>query len=225
MNGFPWWYFHRLPEPLRSLSLPQLDRLAAPWLKIGVERVIGGVSYPACTVIRPGVIRVASFFRGVTLGEPTGEASTRVSRIAAGLRAGGVEVEVTPRIRDTVWTKLVNNLASGPMSILSQSAVTELHGRPACADAIRRCRAEAAAIAKALGCDVAAQAEAQGSGFGAVKHKSSIVQDLERGRAMEIDALYATPLEIARLLGVATPTLDLLVELAQLRARAAGLYG
>jgi 2-dehydropantoate 2-reductase len=224
MNGIPWWYFHPSSAAPRSVVVPLLDEIAAAWVDLGTERAIGGVSYPACTVTEPGTVRVFNPDKGLILGEPDGAVSERITMLAGALRAGGVPVEITPRIRESVWAKVVNNLASGPMSILAQCAARELYERPASLDAVRRSREEAAAIANAMGCDVAAAANAMVSAFRSVDHKSSIVQDLERGRAMEIDALYTIPLAMARQLGVATPTLDLLVELVKLRARSAGLY-
>jgi 2-dehydropantoate 2-reductase len=224
MNGFPWWYFNELAGAQGRPPVPELDELATPWAEIGTDRAIGGVSYPACTVTKPGTIFVASQGKGIVLGEPDGEVSARVTMLAEVLGAGGAPVEVTSRIRDSIWTKLVNNLASGPLSILSQSAAKDLYEQPACLEGTDRCRAEAAAIARAMGCDVAAAAEAHAAGFRTLNHKSSIVQDLEHGRAMEIDSLYGIPLALARYLGVATPTLDLLVSLVKLRARAAGAY-
>jgi 2-dehydropantoate 2-reductase len=224
MNGIPWWYFHNSPGAESKPSIPQLDELAAPWIAIGADRAIGGVIYAACTVTGPGTVHVASPGKGVILGEPGGETSGRVTMLAEAFRAGGVAVEITSRIRDSIWIKVVNNLASGPMSILAQSAAKDLYDLPACVDAARRSREEAAAIALAMGCDIGAGADAHLAAFRKVNHKSSIVQDLERGRAMEIDAIYSIPLEMARHLGVRTPTLDLLVGLVKLRARSAGLY-
>jgi 2-dehydropantoate 2-reductase len=223
MNGVPWWYFHGSHAEPR-LPIPQLDAMAAPWIELGAERAIGGVIYPACTVTAPGVVYVDAVSKGAILGEPDGEISGRVTMLADILRAGGLPAEITSRIRDSVWLKLVNNLASGPLAILALSTAREIYMYPPCLDAARRSREEAAAIARAMGYDVARGADAQLPVFGTKSHKSSIVQDLERGRTMEIDALYSIPLEMARHLAVATPTLDLLVDLVKLRARAAGLY-
>ncbi len=133
-------------------------------------------------------------------------------------------IDVTRDIRSEVWEKLIINLCGAPMMVLTQMQAADVYSDPACALAAHRIGAETAAIARALGCTIGFDADRwieQGRNF---KHKASMARDLELGRAMEIDALLTVPLQLARELGVATPTLDLLIALTVLRARAAGLY-
>ena len=187
-------------------------------------RAIGGVVYSACTVLEPGRIHVEHNRNRIVLGEPDGTVSARCEAIAEPLRRGGFRVDVTERIRDAIWEKLVLNLASGPLSVLAQSAPVGYAAEPGVADAIRRIVAEGETVARALGCRPEIDVETQIERATTMTHKPSILQDLELGRPMEVDGIFAATLDLARLAGVATPMLDLLVALLATRARVAGLY-
>ncbi len=224
INGIPWWYFLRHGGPLDDRRLPRLDPEDALYRALGPERVIGGVVWSACTAVAPGVVEVATPTNRLTLGEPDGTVSTRAQALAALLTAGGLPTEASPRIREAVWRKLVLNLCSTPMAVLAEAGPNLLYPDPACAAAVRRIAGEAAAMATALGYPIEVDAEAQLESGKRLAHLPSMAQDLKLGRPMEIAAMFEAPLELARLAGVATPTLDLLVALARLRAQAAGLY-
>lgn len=224
MNGIPWWYFHAHGGRLDGRRLPLIDPDDAVWNAVGPERVIGGVAYSACTVVRPGVVHVENRRSRIVLGEPENRRSSRVAALAETLAAGGIGVEVTDRIRDAIWSKLLLNMASAPFGVLAQAAPKEIYAEPAVEAAGRRVAAEALAIAEGMGCRPTHDANAQVSTYLQMDHKPSLLQDLERGRPMEIDAMLAAPLELARMAGVATPTLDLLVGLVKVRGRMAGLY-
>ena len=224
MNGIPWWYFYREGGPHDGRRMERIDPADALWRAVGPERAIGGVVYSSCTVIEPGVIRVANNRNVITLGEPNGSLSPRATALAAALRAGGMGSEAVPDIRTQIWGKLLLNLGINPMAVLTQASGAAIFAEEACCDALRAGLAELSAVAAAMGCPVQADATAQLSGARRLQHTSSIVQDLQRGRPMEIEAIFAAPLELARLVGVPTPTLDLLVALAKVRGRAAGLY-
>ncbi len=224
MNGIPWWYFHREGGPHDGRRLDRIDPGGAVWRAVEPQRAVGGIVYSSCTVIRPGVIEVAHGNNRLLLGEPDGRLSPRAEALAAVLRAGGMGAPVVADIRRQVWAKLMLNLGSGPMAVLTGATGAALFQEPACCDALRAVVAELAAVAAAMGCPVPADPEALIAGALRLRHTASIVQDLELGRPMEVEAMFAAPLELARLAGVATPTLDLLVALAKLRARTAGLY-
>ncbi len=223
MNGIPWWYFHAEGGPLDGTRLPKIDPDGTVWDKIGPERAIGAVAHTACTVIEPGIIKAANPRNRIILGRPDGAADSVLDALAAALTAGGLEIEVTDKIRDGIWEKLLMNLVGGSLGILTASPMGEALANPAVAQAAERIALEGVAIASALGSDAGDPQE----GLSRLKvstHKQSILQDLMLGRSMEVDALLAVPLELARMTGVATPTLDLIVGLAVQRARAAGLY-
>ncbi len=224
LNGIPWWYFYKEGSAHDGRRLDRLDPGGAVWDAIGPQRVIGGVINSSCTVVEPGVIQVASSNNRITLGKPDGTVSPRAEAIAAALRAGGMGSEAVADIRTRIWGKLVQNIGSGPMGVLTGLPGRVILTEAPCRDALRRVVAETAAVAAAMGCPVTTDPEAQIANSVKLAHTPSIVQDLHLGRPMEIDAMYTQLLDFARLTGVATPTLDLLLTLAQLRAKMAGLY-
>ncbi|WP_419896513.1 ketopantoate reductase family protein [Roseomonas sp. USHLN139] len=224
MNGIPWWYFDRHGGPLDGRRLPVVDPGEALRRAVGIERTLGGVVYSACTVTRPGVIKAEHANNRVILGEIDGRDSPRARAIAAFLTKGGISGEVTGEIRREIWMKLMGNLAQGPFTILSRQGMAGTLADPAVRAAIRRAMEEAMAVAAGLGQGFEFELDKRLAGSAKLAHKPSILQDLELGRPMEIDALFRVPLELARLAGVETPTLDLSVALATQAATAAGLY-
>lgn len=224
MNGVPWWYFLRHDGPLAGTRLPRLDPDGAIERVIGVERTIGGTVYSACTVVEPGVIESTNQRSRVVLGELDGSDTPRIRAIAAALEGGGMGGVVSPDIRSEVWLKWMGNIANGPLAILTRSSLKDTYAEPALRDAARALMREGKAIAHALGAPIEVDEDARMKATGASPHKPSILQDLELGRPMEIDALFTVPMELGHKLGVKTPTLDLLSALGRQAARAAGLY-
>jgi 2-dehydropantoate 2-reductase len=224
MNGIPWWYFHGHGGPWEGRRVPLADPGGAVWEAVGPARAIGGVVYSACTVVEPGVVQVAHRRSRLILGEPDGAMSARLAAIATALRAGGLLVDESPRIRDAVWAKLMGNLSGGPVAVLGGAAPKDSYGEPAIERAVRACYAEGMAVAAAMGHPVAVDVDAQIAHGREMSHRPSILQDLELGRPMEIDGIFGTTLDLARLAGVETPVLDRLVALVRVRARMAGLY-
>ena len=223
-NGIPWWYFHAHGGPSDGEPIGRLDPDDSLRREIGFQRAVGCVVYSACTVVEPGVIHVEHASNRFVLGEPDGTTSPRVAGLARILVDGGLRIDITDRIRDAVWSKLLLNLSLGPLGVLSGSPPASFLLEQPCAAAVRAVVAEVSAIAAAMGCPVAADADRLIRGVATSSHKTSILQDLELGRPMEIDALYTVPLQMARDKGVATPVLDLLAALTRTRAKAAGLY-
>ena len=222
MNGIPWWYFHAHGGPFDGRRLPLLDPDDALWGAIGPQRSLGGVVYSSNTVTAPGVVRCVSGRMHIILGEPNGEKSERAVALTDLIKTSGAKAEVSERIRDDIWTKLLANMSSNPLTFLAQTTLGAVFAEPACVAAVRKVAGEAASIARALGCAV--DLDVDKAFAGAQAHKPSIVQDLERGRPLEIDAMFTVPAEFGKMLDVPTPMLDLMVTLMKLRARAAGLY-
>lgn len=222
MNGIPWWYFYAHGGPLDGKRLPRIDPDDAVWNAVSPQRVLGSVIYSSNSVVRPGVIRNTSGRVHLIIGEPNGENSARVKTIANVFTASGAKADISTRIRDDIWTKLLANMSSNPLTFLAQTSLGAVFAEPVCVAAVRTMADEAAAIARALGCDV--HLDVDSAFAGASQHKPSIVQDLERGKPLELDALFTVPVELARMRDVKTPTLDLFVTLMKLRARVAGLY-
>jgi 2-dehydropantoate 2-reductase len=225
MNGIPWWYFHALKGKLEGSRLPRVDPDDGLWRVVGPERAIGGVVYAASEVLAPGVIDVEQPKSRVVFGEPDGSLSPRAEALAGLLRAGGIASEVTPDIRTEIWNKLINNLAGGTLAVLTGVAPRHVYVEEACAAAGTRVMQEAAAIAEALGSQPSHGFDQRIGGQKSMDHKPSILQDLELGRPMEVDGLFDAPLVLAHMTGVGAPTLELLVALAKVRGRGAGLYG
>ena len=223
-NGIPWWYFQGTGSPEEGRRLPTLDPNDAVRDAVPPAQVVGGVVYSSCTLAEPGVVHVENQRSRIVLGAPDGRPREGIEALAAILRAGGLVVDVTGRIRDAVWAKLLLNLGSGPLAVLTGCAPARIFAEDACRIATRRILAEGAAIAAAMGCPVQPNIEGQIAQGAQSHHKPSILQDLEAGRPMEIDAIYGVPLDFARMHGVPTPTLDLLVAMVRARAREAGLY-
>ena len=225
MNGIPWWYFHALKGPLEGRRLPRIDPDDALWRTVGPERAIGGVVYAASEVTAPGVIDVEQPKSRVVFGEPDGSVSARAEALAALLRTGGIAGEASPDIRTEIWNKLINNLAGGTLAVLGGVAPRHVYAEEACAAAGKRVMQEAAAVAEALGSRPNHGFDQRIAGQKGMDHEPSILQDLKLGRPMEVDGLFDAPVALARMAGVAAPTLELLVALAKVRAKGAGLYG
>lgn len=215
MNGIPWWYFDGEGGPWEGERLPLLDPGDAVRRAVGVHRTIGGVVWSAGTVTEPGHIHVETPDSRVVLGEVDGRESQRAGQLAAALRAGGMGGEATADIRTAVWTKLVNNLTNGPITLLTRRSMRHSFADPALLDAARRAMREGLAIAAAIARAVPGDPEPRILRSVTLPHKPSILQDLDAGKALEFDALFTAPLALARAAGVATPTLDTLVALAR----------
>ncbi len=225
MNGIPWWFFQHLGGPHDGRRLPRIDPDDVLFKAVGPDRAVGGVVYSASAVLSPGVIEVEQPKSRFILGEPNGVLSARVAALTETITKGGVSGEATTEIRTEIWNKLIGNLAGGTLAVLSGSSPKTAYGEPAVREATLRVMAEAAAIAKALGARPGEDHEARVKSQSGMDHKPSILQDLELGRPMEIDGMFDAPLALARIAGVETPSLDLLVALCKLKARASGLYG
>jgi 2-dehydropantoate 2-reductase len=224
MNGIPWWYFDHLPGPHQGRSLPRIDPDDRLRRALGSGRAIGGVVYSASAVTAPGVVDVEQPKSRFILGEPDGTLSDRVQVLAGLISKGGISGEATPAIRTEIWNKLISNLAGGTLAVLTGSAPKGVYAEPAVEAAALRMMQEATAIAQAMGADPLTDHTRRIGGQRSMDHKPSILQDLELRRPMEIDGMFDAPLALARLAGVAAPTLELLVALCKLRARSAGLY-
>jgi 2-dehydropantoate 2-reductase len=229
VNGVPWWYFHGLDGPYRDLRLETVDPGGAQWDGIGPERVLGCVVYPAAEVAEPGVIRHIEGNR-FSLGEPSGEKSDRAVALSEALGQAGLRAPVRPKIRDELWVKLWGNLSFNPISALTHATLdvlcTDTDDRDGGTRAVARTMmVEAQAIAEKLGVKFPVDVDKRIEGGAKVgAHKTSMLQDLERGRPMEIDALVTAVQEMGRLTETPTPTIDTVLALIRLRARVAGCY-
>jgi 2-dehydropantoate 2-reductase len=209
-----------------NYHLDSVDPGAAQWTAIGPERAIGCVVDPACEVVAPGVIK-HHLFKRFTIGEPDGSNSDRVIALRDALVSAGFDAPIRDSIRWTIWLKLWGNVCFNPISALTLAPLDRITSVPGLRALCKSMMAEAQAVAAALGIAIPEQMmERRLNAAGAViGHKMSMLQDLERGRSMEIDALATAVQELGRLVEVATPTINSVLALVQERGRQGGLYG
>lgn len=220
-NGMPWWYFHNLEGPWKDKRLETVDPGGKVWETIGPERAIGCVVYPSCEIAEPGVIRHLNGKRFM-LGEPDGCKSERVVALGKALTKAGLKAPVRPRIRDDIWLKLWGNVSFNPVSVLTHGTLKGMTEDAGVRAVIRSIMVEAEKVGHKLGVKFTVDVDTRiGWGADVGEHKTSMLQDLEMGRPMEIDALVASVAEMGRLVDVPTPTIDAVCALVKMRARIA----
>ncbi len=210
-NGVPWWYFHGIEGPHAGRRLETVDPGDRIWDAIGPERVIGCVVYPACEIEAPGVIRHDDAENRFSLGEPDGSRSERASTLAKALIDAGLRAPLRNRIRGEIWVKLWGNVAFNPLSALTRATLAQICGEPATRAFARNVMLEVQTVAEALGEKMVVDVDARLNGAAEVgEHKTSMLQDLELGRPMEVDAIVSAVVELARVTETETPYLDAL---------------
>jgi 2-dehydropantoate 2-reductase len=225
VNGVPWWYFHKVGGPLEGTRLASVDPGNAQWDGFGPDRVLGCVVYPAAEVIEPGVVKHIEGNR-FSLGEPDGSKSERAVALSQALTAAGLKAPVRPKIRDEIWVKLWGNLSFNPISALTHATLDVLCTDPGTREVARNMMLEAQEIAEKLGVKFPIDVDRRiqgGADVGA--HRTSMLQDLDQGRPMEIDALVGSVQELGRVTETPTPTIDTVLALVALRGKVGGLYG
>ncbi len=224
VNGVPWWYFYGLDGPYRNHRLASVDPGGAIWDALGPERALGCVVLPAAELVSPGVVEHHDGDR-LPIGEPDGSKSARVTMLSQALIKAGLRAPLRTRIRDEIWVKLWGNVAFNPVSALTGATLKAIVDDPPLRALVRRAMLEAQQIGEALGATFAIDVDRRIAGSGEVgEHKTSMLQDLERGRAMEIDPMVTAVAELGDLTGIDTPTIDAVLALVRARARAAGCY-
>ena len=225
VNGVPWWYFHKIGGALEGTRLASVDPGNAQWDGFGPDRVLGCVVYPAAEVQEPGTIKHIEGNR-FSLGEPDGSKSERAMALSKALSAAGLKAPVRPRLRDEIWVKLWGNLSFNPISALTHATLDVLCTDEGTRPVARNMMLEAQAIAEKLGVKFPIDVDRRIDGGAAVgAHRTSMLQDLEQGRPMEIDALLGSVQELGRVTDTHTPIIDTVLALTKLRGRTAGLYG
>lgn len=216
LNGIPWWYFHGDKDSaFVGRQLPEIDPDGLLWQKIGPQRVIGCVAYQGAEVIEPGCTKLngqGHFF----LGEPNGEDSKDLAAITSLLSSADLDIHPTMRIRDEIWAKLRGNAAFNPISALTRALMIDLMANPDLAQMVRAIMNEVQAVGTALGCHFARSADEQfasANGFGPVK--TSMLQDLIAGKALEIVPLNGMVVSLGRLAGVPTPICETILTLTR----------
>jgi 2-dehydropantoate 2-reductase len=224
MNGVPWWFFHGLGGAHDGAAVRAMDPDGRVAAAIPLRHVIGCVVHATCSMVEPGLGR-HGFGRGLIVGEPDGAISSRVTALAGRLDAAGFETTVSKRIQADVWYKLWGNMTMNPMSALTGATCDRLLDDPLLDRFTLAIMAEAAAIGEKIGCPIRQSGEERNAvtrKLGAFK--TSMLQDVEAGKPLEIDALLTAVSEIGGRVGVATPSTDALLGLTRVFAAGRGLY-
>jgi len=224
MNGVPWWFFDGFGGHWQGMRLTSVDPRGEIAAAIPARRVVGCVVHAGCTTPEPGLTH-NQVGRRLIIGEPTGATTARVEALATLLRGGGFEVEVSRRIQRDIWYKLWGNMTMNPVSALTGATLDRILDDPLVQAYCLAVMREAADIGAKVGCPI----EQSGADRNAITrklgaYKTSMLQDVEAGKAVEIDILLSAVREIGDAAGVPTPTLDGLLGLARLHARTRGLY-
>ena len=216
INGVPWWYFHRLEGAWQGRGLDSVDPGGVIAAHIEPERVIGSVVYPAAELLEPGVVKVIEGNR-FTLGEPDGTRSERVERLSRALMNAGFKAPVSKDIRSEIWVKLWGNLTFNPISALTHATLEQICTFAPTRELAVRLMTEAREVAQALGVQFRISLEQRIAGAQAVgAHKTSMLQDVEAGRALELEALVGAVIELGRITGTPTPTIEAVYALTRL---------
>jgi 2-dehydropantoate 2-reductase len=218
-NGIPYWYFHGHRGELAGTRVHSVDPAGSIYAKIPCERVIGCVVYPAAELISPGVIKHVEGNR-FPVGEPDGTSSERVSRVSMCFIKAGMQAPILSDIRSEIWLKLWGNLTFNPISALSRATLAGICQYPPSRAIAAAMMAEAQSVAHKLGITFRVPLEKRIAGAEKVgHHKTSMLQDVENARTLEIDALLGSVVELARLTNTSTPHIDTVYALTKLLAK------
>jgi 2-dehydropantoate 2-reductase len=219
INGLPWWYFQRLGGAFEGRTLASVDPDGALAAGIEVERLIGSIVYPAAELVEPGVVRVIEGNR-FTLGELDGQRTPRVEALSKALMAAGFKAPIARDIRSELWVKLWGNVSFNPISALTHATLEEICRFAPSRDLAARMMTEARAVAEKLGVEFKVSLEQRIAGAEAVgAHKTSMLVDVENGRALELQALVGSVVELARITETPTPTIDAIHAVTALLAK------
>ena len=215
-NGIPWWYFHGMEGKYRGTRIESVDPDGAVSAVLPVERAIGCVVYAATEISAPGQIRHLEGTR-LSIGEPDGSISARCKEFADAMVAGGLKCPVEPELRRDIWLKLMGNIAFNPISALTRATMAGICRDGDTRDLVVKMMQETLAVSMSLGVDPGVSIERRLAGAERTgEHKTSTLQDLERGKPLELDAILTAVVELADLTGVPVPTLRVVNALAGL---------
>jgi 2-dehydropantoate 2-reductase len=218
INGIPWWYTHGLPAPWGDRRVHAVDPAGALWAALPPRQALGCIVYPAATIAQPGVID-HSYGDRFSLGEPDGSRSERAAALSSLLIAAGLKAPVRPRIRDELWVKLWGNMAFNPISALTGATLDVITGEADSRALARAAMLEGQAVGEALGIRFAIDVEKRIDGAAEVgHHKTSMLQDMEQGRPLEIEAILGAVVEMAGWVDVPAPLSRALLTLVRQRA-------
>lgn len=217
VNGLPWWYFYQLAGPFQDRRLRSVDPNGALWDGLPPAQTLGCILYPAAEIAAPGVIRHIANDR-FSLGEPDGSSSERALTLSRLMISAGLKAPVRPLLRDELWVKLWGNMVFNPMSVLTTATLDVITGETASRALVRSVMLEGQAVAEAIGASFAVDVDRRIEGAAQIgAHKTSMLQDLEQGRPLEIEALLGAVVEVAGWVAVAVPLSTALLTLVRQR--------
>ncbi len=220
VNGIPWWYTYGLPAPHGGRRINAVDPAGTLWDALPPAQAIGCIIYPAASITEPGVIE-HTYGDRFNLGEPSGERSDRSAALSALLIGAGFKAAVRPRIRDELWVKLWGNMAFNPISALTTATLDRIVGEPGTRALARALMLEGQAVAEALGVRFSLDVDKRIEGAAQVgAHKTSMLQDLELGRPLEIEALLGAVAELGEWVDMPMPLCRGILALVRQRAAA-----
>jgi 2-dehydropantoate 2-reductase len=223
VNGIPYWYFYKHGGRYEGSTLESIDPGGRQWRELRPERAIGCIVYPATEIVAPGVIQHVYGDR-FPIGEPSGEITGDVTQLSKLFSDAGMQAPVLDRIQDEIWLKLWGNVCLNPISALTHATLDVICSDPATRALSKAIMLESQTIAEKFGVKFRVDVERRIEGARKVgAHKTSMLQDLERGRPMEIDPLVSVVQEMGRLTQTPTPALDAVLALVVQRAKVAGL--
>jgi 2-dehydropantoate 2-reductase len=224
-NGVPWWFFHKLKGPYEDRPVHIADPDGVIASSIAPGHIVGAVVYPAAELVAPGVVKVIEGDR-FTLGEPDGSKSDRARAVSEALTRAGFKAPVSSDIRAEIWLKLWGNVVFNPISALTHATLVDICQFPATRTLAAAMMAEAQAVAEKLGVRVRISIDKRIAGAEAVgAHKTSMLQDVEAGRPLELEVLVGSVIELARLTETPTPTIEAIYACASLLAKTLGPNG
>ncbi|MCI0815464.1 MAG: 2-dehydropantoate 2-reductase, partial [Chloroflexi bacterium] len=204
-NGIPWWYFSRHGGPWEGTRLESADPGGVIAAHISPERIIGCVVYPAVAIVEPGVIEHTEGDR-FSIGELDGSTSERCRALSTAIGRAGLRAPIRSNIREEIWVKLLGNSAFNPVSALTRASLAEIAADPDARALVQAMMEEIYGVAAELGIDIPVSIEARMAGAEAVgAHKTSMLQDVEAAKPLEVDGLVGTVLELGRMLGRPMP--------------------
>jgi 2-dehydropantoate 2-reductase len=220
-NGIPWWYFQGFGGQWDGLRLERIDPGGVIAAAIEARRIVGSIVYFSTEICEPGVVQHIEGNR-ISLGEPDGSRSERCRRIAEALVTAGLRCPITTHIRQEIWVKILGNASLNPVSALTRATLEQMLGDPGVAEVIRKIMQEVEAVSKKLGMELSVSVEQRMAAAAKVgEHKTSMLQDLEAGRPMELEALVGSVVELGDRVGVAMDHTRTVYSCARLLAQAA----
>ena len=217
-NGIPWWYFHKHGGELEGTPVKSVDPDGTIARHIAPGRIIASVVYPAANLVAPGVVQVVEGNR-FSLGELDGSTTERIQALAASFISAGFKAPISRDIRGEIWVKLWGNLSFNPLSALTHATLQDICRYPLARDLAAKMMGEAESIAKKLGVQFRVSIERRIEGAEKVgAHKTSMLQDIEQGRPIELEALLGSVVELGALTGTPTPHLGAIYACASLLA-------